>query len=90
MVAGFQLCHQEGALLFFVYGQPVCCFGYRYRPERQVEVVFQFGFAGALTMGESCKLLGILEDALDLEPQGIPLQYPGVVFLGVGRERVKV
>jgi hypothetical protein len=60
--------------------------GSRYCPECEVEVVFQFGFVGALAVGQAGELFGIAEDELDLETQGISFQNPGPVFFGVGTE----
>lgn len=60
--------------------------GYRYCPEREVEMVFPFGFVSALAVGQPGKLFGIAEDELDLETQGVSLQSPGTVFFGASTE----
>ena len=86
MVICFEFCHRERASLFFVKGQPMGSLGHRYGSECQIEVVFQFGFVGALAMGKPGKLLGVTEDELDLETQGVSFQNPGPVFFGVGTE----
>jgi len=65
----------------------VSSFCHIYGSERQIEVVFEFDFAGALAAGQSGKLFGISEDGLNLETQGISLQNPRPVFFGVGTEK---
>jgi hypothetical protein len=72
--------------LFFVDGQPVGSLGYRYRPEREVDMVFDFGFVGVLAVGQSGKLFCITKKEFDLKSEAKSLQYPFPIFVCVGAE----
>lgn len=47
---------------------------------------FEFGFVGALAVGQPGKLFGIAEDELYWETLGVSLQIPGPIFLNFGTE----
>lgn len=61
-------------------------FCYRDGGQGQVDVIFDFGFMGALAVCQAEKLFGVAKEKLDLKADAVTLQYPSPVFFGVGAE----